>query len=79
MAVVFWRDMVLVGTAVNLGASFAALILVAQGVATAVAVAVHFAPLPYNLWLFAVVWRLGRRPPWMPIAAGAWLLAAALL
>ncbi len=51
LAVLFWRDLLAVGTLVNLFASFGALVMVAQGVAGHWAVAVHLAPLPYNLFL----------------------------
>ncbi|MFT7400734.1 MAG: hypothetical protein ACI83N_000319 [Hydrogenophaga sp.] len=70
-----WRDMLLVGTGVNL-------LLTAAGLATFAitdqigwAVALHFAPLPYNLFLVACVWRL---PPASTMArplALVWLVA----
>jgi hypothetical protein len=56
-----WRDMIGVGTLINLLASFAALMLAAQGVALPLAVALHFAPLPLNVFLFAALWRTPRR------------------
>jgi hypothetical protein len=61
LALVFWRDMLGVGTAINVGASFGALMLVSQGVDTRWAVALHFAPVPYNLFLFLAVWRCPQR------------------
>jgi hypothetical protein len=56
-ATVFWRDMLGVGSALNLLASFLALLLASQGAPPALAVALHFAPLPYNLFLFEAVRR----------------------
>ena len=69
----FWRDMLAAGTLINLLASFAALMLASQGAPLAVAVVVHFAPLPYNLFLFLALWRLPRRPSLVAAAAAAWL------
>lgn len=75
----FWRDMVLVGSIVNLASTFLALMLAAQGVATSIAVAVHFAPLPYNLFLCAALWRHPGRTAAQSGAAGLWLALATLL
>jgi len=60
MRVLFWRDMVLVGTLGNLLATGVALAMAASGLNIALAAAVHFAPLPYNLFLVMAVWR---QPP----------------
>ena len=75
----FWRDMVLVGGSVNLLFGFLALALMAVGAPLAVVVAAHFAPLPYNLFLFAALWRLPGRPLWLSAAAIGWLLLATLI
>lgn len=75
----FWRDMVVVGSLVNLIASLLALVLVAQGVPLGYAVALHFAPLPYNLFLFATVGRSPQRTSTVMALATAWLVAACLL
>ena len=70
----FWRDMMGVGTLLNLAASFGALMLVALGSPGAAAVALHFAPVPYNAFLFAALWRLARRPALAVVVAAAWLV-----
>lgn len=57
MRVLFWRDMVLVGTLINLLFTGVALAMAASDLPIGVAAAVHFAPLPYNLFLVAAVWR----------------------
>lgn len=77
--VLFWRDMLAVGTVVNLLASFAALMLASQGAPLAVAVLVHFSPLPYNLFLFLALWRLPRRPAPVVAAAAAWLVVMSVV
>ncbi|MDP1685619.1 hypothetical protein [Hydrogenophaga sp.] len=56
--VLFWRDMVLVGTLINLLATGVALAMAASGASMALAAGLHFSPLPYNLFLVAAVWRL---------------------
>jgi hypothetical protein len=72
-ATLFWRDMLVVGTGVNLVFTFVALMLAAQGVSGGLAVAVHFAPLPYNLFLALSLWRLPGRTPLLGGLAAIWL------
>lgn len=67
---VFWRDMLGVGTAINAMATLVALMAASQGAPSWVAVAIHFAPMPYNVFLFAAV---GRALPESP-AARWWAL-----
>jgi hypothetical protein len=73
-APLFWRDMLAVGTVINLLISFLALMLAAQGASTAWAVLVHFAPLPYNLFLAVALWRLPGRPQALALLAVGWVL-----
>ncbi len=61
------------GTAVNLLASFLALMVVSQGVDARIALALHFAPLPYNLFLCMAVWRLPQRTALHGAVALAWM------
>ena len=71
---VFWRDMLGVGTAVNVLATFAALIAASQGAPSALAVAIHLAPMPWNLFLLVAV---GRVRPASRLASGvalAWVV-----
>jgi hypothetical protein len=74
-----WRDLMLVGTVVNLLSTGAGLAVFAITDQIGWAVAVHFAPLPWNLFLVACVWRL---PPagaiTRPIAV-AWLIAVLVI
>lgn len=73
--VLFWRDMLTVGTVINLCTGFAALMLVSQGQPIAWALAVHFAPLPYNAFLLASLWRTPGRPAPITLAGCAWFAA----
>ncbi len=77
----FWRDMVLVGTGINLAASAAALTVLAMKMPLGAALAVHFVLVPYNVFLFLVVWRTAAAQPGAlasaaQIAAATWLLLA---
>lgn len=69
-----WPDMLLYGTAINVAAAVVALVLDVQGAPGPVATAAYLAPLPYNLFLLAAVWRRSAdaREPW---ATGARVLA----
>lgn len=57
LRMLFWRDMVLVGTLISLTSTAVAFAMLAAGATTGWAVAVHFLPLPYNLFLVAALWR----------------------
>jgi hypothetical protein len=71
----FWRDLLGLGTLLNLLASFAALIMAAMGLDSAAAVAMHFAPTPWNAFLTASVLRHPRAGPAQRGVAVAWLVA----
>lgn len=73
MRTVLWRDMFAVGTAVNVLATFIALMAASRGAPTWLAAAIHFAPLPYNLFLLAAVSRAQRRSGLAVVLAIAWL------
>jgi hypothetical protein len=79
LAMLLWRDMVCVGTLVNVAASFLALAAVALGAHTAFAVALHLAPIPYNIFLLMAVLRLRANNTFATIIAGAWFLLALVL
>jgi len=74
LAVLLWRDTVCVGTLINLVASFLALAALALGAHTGLAVALHFAPMPYNIFLLAAVLRLQADNTCTTIIAVAWFL-----
>lgn len=79
LGLLFWRDMIGVGSLVNLAASVAALIAAASGAPPGVAIALHFATLPYNVFLFLAVWRNGLQSPLTRLAALVWLVVASVL
>jgi hypothetical protein len=81
---VFWRDMVVIGTVVNLVAIGLAFLAVAFGASTATGIAIFLAPVPYNILLVAAVWRRAavESSEWAwgaRIGALLWFLLALLL
>ncbi len=75
----FWRDMVVVGSAINLLASFLALMLAAQGVALGTSRGHALCAVPYNLFLFASIDRSPQRTATTTFLAGVWLVVATLV
>jgi hypothetical protein len=68
----FWRDMVAVGSAINLFTGFVGLFLLSQGQPVAWALAVHFAPVPYNAFLVRSLWLTHPKPAWAMAGAAVW-------
>lgn len=79
LSVLLWRDMLGVGTLINLTATLMALIALTQGAHLAIALALHFAPMPYNVFLVAALWRAPDRHPLAMAVAAGWLLAVTFL
>jgi hypothetical protein len=74
-SILFWRDMVGVGTLINLTATFLAFVALIEGADTGLAIALHFAPMPYNLFLFAALWRAPDLNNLTAAIAAGWLVA----
>ena len=70
LATVFWRDMILTGTLINIMATLTMVALLAVKAPILVALTVFFTPLPLNFFLVVAVWRSARR------SAGSFTLAA---
>lgn len=79
LSVLFWRDLLVVGSCVNLAAGFAVLMLIAKGVSLSLALLVHFSLLPYNLFLAMAVWRSPERTVITKAVAVLWLVIFTLL
>ncbi|MER9231308.1 hypothetical protein NKI56_04230 [Mesorhizobium sp. M0622] len=80
----FWRDLVVVGTAINIASSVAALILLGLKLPLALVLAVHFAPVPYNIFLTFAVWRTagssaGAKASLMTLGATLWLIVVVVV
>lgn len=69
-----WRDTLAIGTMINLLMSFAALAIAALHLDLRLALAVHFSPLPYNLFLVAALMRSPQRSTVVTTVALAWLV-----
>lgn len=75
----FWRDLLLVGSVINGVASVVGLALLAGGAPAWLAVALHFAPVPYNLFLLLSVGRSPERSTGVELVAGLWFVAMLLV
>ena len=78
-SVLLWRDMLAVGTAVNLGATLLAVVVAIAGAPFVLVALLHFSPLPYNVFLFAALHRLPQRPELAVAAAAVWLIAVLIV
>ncbi len=79
VSVLLWRDMLGVGTLINLVATALALAVVVQNGPDGLALALHFLPMPYNLFLCAALWRRPDRHALASLIAAGWLLAMTVL
>lgn len=84
LGTLFWRDMALVGTTLNLVTSFVSLMALGFKADPAVAMAIYLAPLPYNVFLTAAVWRTADRvepatATQARLGAAVWLVLATLI
>ncbi len=79
MSLLLWRDMLGIGTVVNLAATLFALIVVVRDGPDGLAVALHFLPLPYNAFLCAALWRMPDRTLLAAVLAAGWLVAMTLV
>ena len=80
----FWMDMIVVGTAINIATSFAALVVLGLKWPVWASIVVYLAPLPYNLFLVAAIWRTvdrshARTAGVVRSAALAWIVIATLI
>jgi hypothetical protein len=80
----FWRDMLLVGTILNVTSSALALILLGLKLPLWLVLAVHFLPVPYNIFLTIAVWRTaeksgGLKAQLMMLGSALWLIATAVV
>lgn len=57
LGLMFWRDMVVVGSLLNLASAFAGLMALGFKADLLVAIAVFHAPLPYNFFIVGAIWR----------------------
>ncbi len=80
----FWRDMLLIGTALNIATSVASLVALGLKADLATAMLIFLSPLPYNIFLLAAVWRTAeliepKKAASVRVGAALWLVVATLL
>lgn len=78
----FWRDMLVVGSLINVATTIAAVLVLGMKMPAWLAVAVHLLPLPYNLFLYGSVLRTAGTTPAggaLKLVATLWIILASLL
>lgn len=75
----FWRDLLGVGTFVNLLFGFTALILLAKRADASWSLILHTLTLPYNLFLVSCVWRHVGVSVIAKVVSATWLLAVQMV
>ena len=79
LRVLLWRDVLVVGTLINLVAGFTAMIMLIQDVPPIWALTVYLAPVPYNIFLLVSVWRSKQCTPLVSLIATAWFVAVLII
>jgi hypothetical protein len=74
-----WHDMLVVGTLLNLSASLLALFVLASDGHAGLAVTLHLAPLPYNIFLLAALQRHPASTFFTSTCGVLWFVAATLV
>ncbi|MBA8905611.1 hypothetical protein [Aminobacter ciceronei] len=80
----FWWDMVVVGSIINVATTIVALLILAAKMSALLAVVVHLIPLPYNLFLYGSVLRTADMAGTpnanaVKLSATLWIILASLL
>ncbi|AZO11058.1 MULTISPECIES: hypothetical protein [unclassified Mesorhizobium] len=80
----FWRDMLLVGTVINIVSSAVALVLLGSKLPLWLVLSVHFLPVPYNIFLALAVWRMaektaGAKASLTMLGSALWLIATVVV
>jgi hypothetical protein len=80
----FWRDMVLVATAINVASTGLALALLGLKLPLWLVLTAHFLPVPYNIFLTLAVWRMaekanGFKAQMVMLGSALWLIATVVV
>jgi hypothetical protein len=75
---VFWRDLVILGTLINVSFSIVGLMFVAQGYSGLFALTLYFLIFPYNVFLLLSIWRWPGVKSIFKAASGGWFLLVSL-
>ncbi|MEP9388044.1 hypothetical protein [Mesorhizobium sp. KR9-304] len=84
LGLLFWRDMIVIGSALNLAAAFAGLMALGFKADLLVAMLIFHAPLPYNFFIVGAIWRTAdlvdaAKASSARFGAALWLVAATVL
>lgn len=84
LGLLFWRDMIVIGSTLNLASAFAGLMALGFKADLAVALLVFHAPLPYNFFIVGAIWRTAdlvdaAKASSARLGAVIWLVAATVL
>ena len=79
LVVLLWRDMLGVGTVINLLATLLAATVLIQGAHGGFALAIHLAPMPYNLFLVGALLRAPDRNVIAAAIAAGWFMVMTLV
>ena len=84
LGLLFWRDMIVIGSALNLAFAFAGLMALGFKADLLLAILVFHAPLPYNFFIVGAIWRTAdlvdaARASSARFGAVLWLVAATVL
>lgn len=74
LRVLLWRDVLAIGTLINLAAGFAAMVMLIQNSAAIWALSVHLAPVPYSIFLLLSVWRSKQCTQVISLIASIWFV-----
>lgn len=75
----FWRDLLMIGTGLNVLMTGTALALLTQDAPMHWVLMAHLSPLPYNLLIVSAIWRAPRRPALVALFSLGWLLLFVLV
>ena len=70
----FWRDLLMIGTGLNVLMTGTALLLMLQDAPMHWVLLAHLSPLPYNLLIVSALWRAPQRPALVLAFSLGWLL-----
>ena len=84
LGLLFWRDMIVIGSALNLAFAFAGLMALGFKADLLIAILVFHAPLPYNFFIVGAIWRTAdlvdaARASSARFGAVLWLVAVTVL
>ena len=84
LGLMFWRDMIVVGSALNLASAFAGLMALGFKADLLTAMLIFHAPLPYNFFIVGAIWRTAdlvdaANASSARFGAAVWLVAATVL